>query len=171
MKWRDYMEEWRTIPDFPNYEITETGKIRHKEKKKTRKASPSKRGYPVISLRKDGKHYLRTIHILVAKTFIPNPENKPEINHKDGNKWNYNINNLEWTTRKENADHARRTGLHKSDGQKRVAQFDRNGMILNVFDSVTNASKETGIGRCNISAVARGNTRAKTAGGYYWRYI
>jgi hypothetical protein len=165
------MEEWKTIPDFPNYEITEKGKIRHKEKKKIRKASPSKRGYPVVSLRKDGKEYLRTIHILVARTFIPNPENKPEVNHKDGNKWNYNINNLEWVTSKENIYHARRMGLHKSDGQKKVAQFDKNGMLRCVFSSATEASKKTGIARCNISAVARENTRAKTAGGYIWRYI
>ena len=165
------MEEWHTIPDFPNYEITETGKIRHKEKKKIRKASPSKRGYPVVSLRKDGKQYIRTIHILVARTFIPNPENKPEVNHKDGNKWNYRLNNLEWVTSRENKIHARKTGLHKSDGQKRVAQFDKNGTIICTFDSATLASKETGIGRSNITAVARGNTRLKTAGGYYWRYI
>lgn len=68
-------------------------------------------GYLLVDLRKDNKRYLKCVHRLVAETFIPNPENKAQVNHKDGNKLNNNIENLEWCTCSENQQHAFDTGL------------------------------------------------------------
>ena len=67
--------------------------------------------YPYVCLRKNGLNIPKSVHRLVALAFIPNPENKPEVNHKDGNKHNCCINNLEWNTQSENAKHSRENGL------------------------------------------------------------
>ena len=68
------------IKEFYNYEIIKDGKIRNKTTLKEKKIIPGKRGYPVVSLRKDGKLYLRTIHVLLARQFIPNENNLPQVN-------------------------------------------------------------------------------------------
>ena len=163
-------EEWRTIEEFPNYEITASGKIRHKEKRIIRKTPVGKRGYPVVSINKDGKQYLRTVHILVARTFLPNLDNKPQVNHIDGNKLNPSVDNLEWCTPRENVMHARRTGLHKSDGDKPVAQYTADGEYIASFKSASEASRQTGIARNTIGLVANQKPRYKHAGGYIWRW-
>lgn len=161
--------DWKTISEFPDYEMNVNGEVRHKQRKLIRKISIGKRGYPVISIRKNGKFYLRTIHILLGRTFIPNPNNLPTINHIDGNKLNYSIENLEWCSYKDNMLHARKMGLHVSDGDKQVSAY-KNGIKIATYKSASEASRQTGIKRCNISSVARGNTRQKTAGGYVWKY-
>jgi hypothetical protein len=74
-------------------------------------------GYVQITLYKDGVGLTHKMHRLVASHFIANPENKPEVNHKDGNKLNNHVTNLEWVTSKENIVHAEKTGLRNSKGQ------------------------------------------------------
>ena len=162
--------EWKTIEEFPNYEISTTGEIRHIGSAKLRKISNGARGYPVVSFKKDGRSYLRTVHILMARTFISNPLNKPQVNHIDGNKLNYSLSNLEWCTARENVIHARRNGLQNSDGDKMVWQYTIDGTLIKSFKSASEASRQTGIARCNICSAARGNTKYKTAGGYIWKY-
>lgn len=71
----------------------------------------SGKNYRYYSLMRDGMQVQVTGHRLIAKAFIPNPENKPEVNHKDGNKTNNRVENLEWTTRSENAKHAYKNNL------------------------------------------------------------
>lgn len=95
------------------YLVSTTGKIyRYKGGElKELKITRSSKGYVKVRISIDGKVYNRNIHRMVAETFIPNPENKPEVNHKDTNKKNNKISNLEWVTRKENADHAYENGL------------------------------------------------------------
>lgn len=163
-------KEWVTIKEFPKYEISKNGRVRNKETEHIKTPSRGGRGYPVVSLWHDKKQYLRTIHILLGRAFIPNPDEKPQINHIDGNKENYALDNLEWVTASENQAHARRTGLHKSDGDKAILQFTKNNMLLREYKSASEASRITGIDRGFISNVACGKTRAKTAGGYIWKY-
>ena len=117
----------------------------------------------------NGKHKLVTIHRLVAIHFISNPDNKPQVNHIDGDKTNNNIINLEWVTAQENNIHARKTGLHVSDGDKAVNQI-KDGIIINTFKSISEASRVTGINRGNINQCCLKNRRYKTAGGYEWEY-
>ena len=161
---------WKTIAGFPNYEISNHLEVRNKTTGQQRKFSNGKRGYLVISLFHDGKMYLKPVHRLVAEAFIPNPEGKPQVNHIDGNKLNNNIDNLEWVTSKENLLHARRTGLHTSDGDIPVKQLDMDGNIIAVYKSMSEASRKTGANRSAIGKVVRKETRYKTAGGYRWEY-
>ena len=109
---------WKTIKNYPNYQISRDGRIRHKKTKRVRKACYSPLGYAVAMVR-ISPHKLKTlwIHRLVAITFVANPENKPQVNHKDGNKRNNHYTNLEWVTASENNKHAYDTGLKKGRGK------------------------------------------------------
>lgn len=167
-------EVWKPIENFALYEVSSIGRIRNKETGHIKNPGIGKRGYPVVSLRANGKMYLKTVHTIFARAFIPNPENKPFINHINGIKTDYSIENLEWTTAKENNAHARRTGLHKSDGDKAVNQYDEFGRLIATYRSASVASRITGISRSCICSVCNnrsynGKTN-RTAGGYVWKW-
>ena len=102
------------------YWIDENGIIinRHGRKLKTHLNT---HGYPVVGLSKNNSKKIFSIHRLIAEAFIPNPENKPHINHKDGIKTNHNINNLEWCTPSENMLHAFKIGLKNHKGENNNA--------------------------------------------------
>ena len=95
-------EEWRIIDEVPNYEVSNLGRIKTIKTGRIRKASITNIGYAQIGLHKDGKTVFRLVHRLVAKAFIPNPNNLPEVNHKDFNKLNNTIENLEWVDHRAN---------------------------------------------------------------------
>ena len=114
------MEEiWKDIEGYEGlYKVSNLGRIysSYGQNKETCKlpilrGSISSHGYRIVGLTKNKHVKSFFIHRLVAKAFIPNPENKPDINHIDGNKENNNINNLEWCTKSENTKHAHVTGL------------------------------------------------------------
>lgn len=108
------MEKWKIITDFEDYEISSFGRVRsHKNGKvKILKERLNRDGYVQYSL-SDKNHVMRTkrANRLVAEAFIPNPENKPTVNHKDGDKTNNMVDNLEWATKKEQMNHAYELGL------------------------------------------------------------
>jgi len=118
------MEEWKDIEGFPGYMVSNYGRVMsigrdwHEERGKSRKNKvlrPRERrhGYLAVALYKDRKRSNISIHRLVAKAFINNPNGHNETNHKDGNKQNNHVDNLEWCTHSYNAKHAIETGLHK----------------------------------------------------------
>lgn len=120
----DIEEIWKPISFLENkYEVSNMGRIRHSKTKRVRKLYKGKRGYLVFSCMINGKRKLVNVHKCVAIEFIPNPNNLPQVNHIDGNKSNPRMDNLEWVTASENNLHARRTGLHTSDGDKPVIQI------------------------------------------------
>lgn len=162
-------EIWRDVAEFPNYEISNIARVRNKETGLIRLPSLGKRGYPVLSFKKDGKTFVRTLHRVFALAWIPNPENKREINHINGDKCDCSLYNLEWATPLENMTHARKTGLHNSDGDKAVWQL-KDGEVIAVYKSCSEAARVTGFNRSNISSCARGNTKLKTYKGYEWKY-
>lgn len=124
-------------------------------------------GYKSFNAYKTNKSY--KVHQLVAKTFIPNnDENKIIVNHKDGNKLNNNVDNLEWTTASENVQHAIDTGLITVTKRK-IYQCDLDGNIIKIHDTIRGAGKETGIDPAGIAKVCKG-TRV-TAGGYKWKFV
>ena len=122
-------EEWKQIDGFEYYYISNLGRV-----KSTRRWSGKKfydreqfitlhkdtnKGYIYASISKNGKNYNLRVHRLVALMFIPNPENKSQVNHIDGNKENNVVTNLEWVTNKENIKHAWKNGLSKRHSTKR----------------------------------------------------
>lgn len=114
---------WKIIPALGGrYEASENGEIRHVEKKNIRKPRLNRYGYLQMNFSRNdgsGKNDTMLIHRLIAITFIENPSNLPEVNHKDGNKQNNAINNLEWCTSSTNQKHAFKTGLQKAQrGEK-----------------------------------------------------
>lgn len=109
-------EIWRNIDGYDGkYQVSNLARVRslHNGKVKIIKLDIIHTGYLRITLYKDGKTKNHYVHVLVAKAFIPNPENKPYVNHRDGNKQNNAIENLEWVTGSENILHAYETGLKK----------------------------------------------------------
>lgn len=126
------IEIWKDIKDFEGiYQVSTFGRIKRLSRKTINegllgknkelqlkeiilKPSTITKGYKGITLTKDKKRYPKKVHRLVAEAFIPNPNNKPQINHIDCNKSNNNVNNLEWCTNSENQKHAFKNGLNSS---------------------------------------------------------
>ena len=171
---------WKTVPVDNNYEACENGQIRDKDTKKIISQWKDKDGYLLVSL---SRHLYRA-HRIIASTFISNPNNNPVVNHKDFNKSNNCVNNLEWTTYSENTKHSF-SGKHREEGIKewvkkvqplgakasktKVAQYDLEGHLLKVYDSPREASEHTRTCRSSITQCVRG--KRKTAGGYVWEYF
>lgn len=183
------MEIWKDIQGFENkYQISNYGRVKIKEnityrmnmgkirpyKQKEMIMKPTSNGnYLKVGLvTKDGSYSREYIHRLIAIHFIPNPENKPQVNHIDGNKLNNSIDNLEWVTVKENSIHARDVikisrNTEALKPKRPVIQLDKGtGEVINEFDTITQAYRKTGIS--HISSVCRGER--KSAGGFIWKY-
>ena len=108
-----------------NYMVSDDGKVKNPKGKEMKLQIQQGYCHVTIQINKKGKRF--RVHRLVAEAFIPNPENKPYVNHIDGNRMNNNINNLEWVTPQENTLHAVSTGLMQPTREKEVIQFDLDG--------------------------------------------
>lgn len=154
---------------YPKEWIGGNGEV-HKHEGKQLKPYINSNGYYEVGLSKDGKSYNYKIHQLVAHVYLTNPENKPQINHKDGNKLNNHISNLEWVSAKENTQHSFNNLLQipvkgKSHGRARaVINLD----TLSMFDTGVEASLHMGLGKNAVRNAIKQGTRA---GGYYWNYL
>lgn len=109
--------QWKSLSflGYPNYQISNEGQV--KGPRKLRKRIHNQSGYCVVDLWDNKKSKQFALHVLVALAFIPNPDNLPSVNHKDGDKDNCEETNLEWVTHKENTRHAMQTGLMPSHGE------------------------------------------------------
>lgn len=170
------MEEiWTKIDGYcGKYEVSNMGNVRSlKGKIKLLQQRTLNSGYLYVSLTSNCKSNNKTVHRLVAESFIPNAEGKGFVNHIDGNKKNNCSSNLEWVTKSENMKHAYKNGLIKNlivpeSHKKKVIQIDKDGTIIRIFSSLTEAAKETGSKIGHISSCCSG--KRKTTNGYSWKY-
>ena len=124
-------EEWLPVPDWGNYEVSNTGKVRNVKFNRELKQF-SDGNYLQTSFSQDGKRDVRRVHLIVAAVFERNPNNLPFINHEDGNKLNNNDWNLKGCTAKENSEHSVRMGLRKP---KRTFKI-KNPLLIKVKELV-----------------------------------
>jgi hypothetical protein len=161
------------INGFPNYIITNTGRVfslnyNHTGMKKELKSAISSNGYKSVDLYNNGEHKVFMVHRLVAEHFIPNPDNLPQVNHRDGDKDNCNDWNLEWCTTSENVKHAYNNKLNHIANSRCVEQICDN-VVIATFNSIAEASRITGVSKTGIGRCCR-NTKQVTSGGYKWRF-
>lgn len=159
-------EEYKEI--FPSYYISNFGNIKH-DNNFLKKCIHSN-GYEQVNIRIGNKYVTKLIHRLVAAAFIPNPDNKPCIDHIDGNKRNNYVSNLRWVTPVENANNIitkkRSIENRKSHNEKKIVAIS--GEINVYFNSIIEASIILGVDRTSISKCLKGQ-RGK-AGGYVFKY-
>lgn len=172
------IEKWSPVVGYEGlYEVSNLGSVRSLPRKGTfgRILSAdysNAKHYAHIVLMRNGEAKNKVIHRLVAEAFIPNPENKPQVNHIDGDKRNNAASNLEWVTGQENVDHALATGLWPRKPEKAIEARSRGvmqkigGEVVAMFHSVHDAQAVTGVCNQNIFKVCQG--KRKTAGGYSW---
>lgn len=177
------MEIWKDIKDYENmYQISNYGRVKSLERivkqgNKKRHLCEKilcqnlRNGYRTVYLNKNGNHVSKQVHRLVAETFILNSNNKPQVNHIDGNKQNNCVENLEWVTIKENLQHAKKIGLTSpiKHNNRPVIQYTLDGKEIKRYVSCCSAEHATKINHSNISKCCKGIY--KQCNGYVWRYL
>lgn len=184
---------WRMISDFPNYEVSDIGEVRNIKTGRRLAPKRSKTGYLRVTLCNDGFQKTMGIHRLVAIAFIPNPENKPTVNHKNEVKDDNRVENLEWATieeqniygtrlkrAREHTDYklrnqkmdyyaiAEKHDYNRPDmcGRCSVAVY-KDGIFISIFKSQAEASRYTNVSQPRISACVNGEI--ESAKGYVFR--
>lgn len=167
-------EEWSDIAGYEGlYQISNYGEIKSSYTNKILKPNHENTGYLTVALYKSSKVRRCKIHRIVAETFIANEHKKPVVNHKNGDKTDNRVQNLEWATHKENMQHAFATGLkvgvnHPNNKKSiPVAQYDKNMNFVKLYPSINEAGRN-GFRTEEICKCCKG--KKKTTGGYIWRY-
>ena len=164
-------EIWKTIiydGKELNYSVSNLGRVKNNKNEYILKGG-MQNGYHSVSIPispGNNKHF--RVNRLVAQTFIPNLDNKPYVNHIDGNKLNNNVENLEWVTASENSVHAYQNGLRENNRARKVNQYTLEGKYMMTFDSIAEAEYQTGTCASKISMAC--SLKRATAGEYQWRY-
>ena len=180
-------EIWKDIEGYEGlYQVSDLGRIRNFQNK-IMKQHKNHKGYLIIQLSKEGRRKTLIVHRLVAKAFIPNKNNKEQINHINCNKADNNIENLEWVTNEENKKHAKLHGLCKSSQRggknkraKKVNQYDLKGNLIKKWDCMNDIARYfklksvSNISECckNKKIMTRNGKeyQTKRAYGYIWKY-
>lgn len=194
----DKEETWKQISGFEGlYEVSNLGRVKSLERTIIRPGNYHKvvhetilrpwdcKGYEQIWLCNENGRIHKSIHVLVATAFIPNPQQKKCVDHIDGNRKNNRVDNLRWCSYKENSNFelVRKHISESIAGEKHpfwgkkgvdchnsipICQFTKSGVFIRSFDAIMDAYRETGISFSNISAACRGDRL--TAGGFVWKY-
>lgn len=186
------MEEvWKDIEGYEGlYQVSNKGRVKrlervtadkngrkyHKKEKILKGRLNRSGGYLRVNLHDNkGRRNHLAVHRLVAKAFIPNPEDKPQVNHKDEVKTNNCVENLEWMTNKENINYGTRNermtkALRNHVAfSKTVVQYSKAGELIEVYPSINEVERQLGFAHSNIIKVIQG--KRKTCGGFVWKYV
>lgn len=159
-------EEWRIIPDFPEYAVSNKGNIATLKTGKLRRFSDHK-GYKQCMLRKDGKAYNRFVHRLVANAFLPLPEEGQVIDHINGIRDDNHVENIRWCSVDENL-HFPLAKKHREHLQKPCCQYGLDGSFIALYKSAFEAGEKTGVKCGSIDNCCKG--KKLSAGGFQWKY-
>lgn len=186
------MEKWKTIPGYEGkYEASDRGNIRSLNRNKTTimRLTLTRHNYYMVTLRQNGKNVHRSVHRLIALTWIPNPNNLPEVDHINSIPSDNRLENLRWCTKEENM-HNPATIEKRRQAKKRpysltpiseerraeisqrlskpIIQMDRRWNFIREYSSIKEASLSTGIHQSTISNCCRG--KGRTAGDFRWKF-
>lgn len=161
---------WKDVDGYPDYEVSIYGEVYSKKKEDVLVLQENPKGYYIATLyNEDGPRQV-SVHRLVANAFIPNPENKPQINHINGFKRDNRIDNLEWCTPQENMRHAFDTGLGKHAGgtpkiRVRVVETGK------VYDSIGDCARAINGNSSHIASSLRGSRKHQTHHGLHFERV
>lgn len=168
------MEHWNHIKGYVGlYQVSDKGRVKSFPRKFTHKEEViilpniSDRGYALVTLCKNGKTKHFQVHRLVAEAFIDNPDNKPQVNHIDGNPLNNCKENLEWVTAQENIRHKYDVLKYISPTRKAIRCVETG----KIYESISAAADENSLSIGSLSSVLKGGYGRKTLGGYHWEYV
>ena len=161
--WKKFIYEGQET----DYSVSTEGEVR-KDTTNYILSQSSQQDYKFVGLIINGKQKRMRVHRMVALTFIDNPDNKPYVNHINGNRSDNNVENLEWVTPSENTQHAVNTGLFKNGRTRAVIQYNLNGEQMATFESATEAARQTGGSQSKITMCCR--RQRDSANDYQWRY-
>ena len=160
-------EIWRDIDGYEGlYQISNKGRVKslHNGSERILRSWTNNDGYLNVALYKNAAAQHRLVHRLVSEAFIPNLENKPQVNHKDENKLNNCVNNLEWSTAKENSNY----GSRNERLSRKILQYSKSGEFIREWQSAAEVERELNINHSNIADCCK--DKRKSAGGFVWRY-
>lgn len=168
----------KQFEEVPRYFVSEDGEIWDSKRKRFLPQCYRQKGmgYKCVTLCINGEYKLCSVHRIVAKTFLPNPDNLPFVNHKDEDPSNNKVDNLEWCTPAYNSGYGTRgirSGLaqrNRPDCSKGVTQFDLSGKKIAEFPSAMEAHRQTKVGRPAICKVCNHQPKYYTAGGFLWEW-
>lgn len=168
MEKRKDCDIWYSIEGHDIYRISKTGVIQNCKTSKDVPVFSDRNGYKSVVLRRNAKRHAITIHRLLALTFIPNPENKAFVNHKNGVKGDNRIVNLEWATPKENVDHAIKTGLRGGiKGERNIGCKLTVDQVIAIFQAPNNISelaRRFNVSKSAISKIKNGQAWSSVTG-------
>lgn len=158
-------EIWKRIDGLDKYEVSSFGRVKNSVSGRILNGSVNNHGYIRYDLCMDGKRIVRSGHRLVANAFIHKVYGMDIVNHKDGNKTNNNVSNLEWSNYHRNAIHSvyDLNNYPKSNWKKVICVETQV-----VYDTTKYAERDTGVSHTGIISCCKG--KRKTAGGFHWEY-
>ena len=190
-------EIWKEIEGFDNYKISNLGRVKNIKFDRLVKPLLDNRGYIMVNLYKDGKMKRLSLHRLIAIAFIPNPDNKPCIDHINTDRSDNHIDNLRWVTQKENhnnplslMNHSKASkgrtiseeqkknqsekmkGRYKGNkwGSKKIIQLTLDGIFVREWDAIKDAAESFGVSSSAIWNCLNGKCQVKSIKGFKWEY-